>query len=337
MATIRDVAREAGVSLMTASRVVRGEEGVSDKTRARVLQEMEKLGYQPDQLAKALRTRQNNTVGIIVSDVENVFYMQVIAQMEQRLKAKGFSVLISFSNEDADVEISSAAMMLGVRVSGLMITPVRRQDNKLEQLLVGRGVAVLQLYRNVYPQVDSLVMDDRYGARVATRRLLEEGHRRILLLDVDWEGRAAGYRAAFQEMGVPLDERYIQTFRLNVSEEERIREHLQHLWPSAIVAGTNLLGHAAVSACRKLGLDIPRDISLIIQDDISWVSLMDITAISQPMGKIAQEAVEILLESIQRARSRKGMASDTSQRHRVIRPSLIERASIAPPGPDSGR
>ncbi len=333
MATIRDVAREAGVSLMTASRVARGQEGVSDKTRARVLEAMEKLGYQPDQLAKALRTRQNNTIGIIVSDVENIFYMQVIALMEQRLKAKGFSLLISFSNEDPDVEISSAEMMLGVRVSGLVITPVRREDNRLEQILRNRRVAVLQLYRNVYPQIDSLVVDDRYGARVATRRLLEEGHRRILLLDVDWEGRASGYRAAFREMNMPVDERYIQTYRLNVTEEARIQDHIQHLWPTAIVAGTNLLGYSAVSACRKLGLSIPADISVIIQDDISWISLMDITAISQPMGKIAQEAVDILIESIQRSRTRDGEGPEYPPKCRIIRPSLIERASIAPPSP----
>lgn len=331
MVTIRDVAKEAGVSVMTASRVARESDGVSDKTRKHVLEVMERMGYHPDKLAQALRNRTSTTIGIIVSDVENTFYMQVIAQMEQILKAKGFSMLISFSNEDPDVELSSLKMMLGARVGGVMITPVKRDDDKLHQLLKNRSIPALQMYRNVYPDIDSVTVDDRYGAKVATRRLLEEGHRRVLLLDVDWEGRSQGYRAAFAEMQLPVQEAYVQTLRLNVSEEARIAELIQRLRPSAIVAGTNLLGYGTVAACRKLDLHIPSDISVIIQDDITWISLLDITAISQPMNKIAQRAVDMIISKMERTQGDAEEALAESAAHQIIRPSLIERASTGAP------
>lgn len=330
MATIKDVAREANVGVMTASRVARNENGVSESTRKRVLEVMEKLGYKPDALAQALRTRKSNVIGIIVSDVENIFYMQVIAHIEQRLKAKGYSLLISFSSEDSEVEIESIEMMLRSRVGGIVITPVKRDDTKFTAVLKGHSIPVLQLYRNIYPEIDSLIVDDMYGTKVATRRLLEEGHRRILLLDVDWEGRAAGYKTAYHEMGLSVDERYIRTYSLNLYEESRIVDQIRHLKPTAILAGTNLLGYSAIAACRKLGLTIPKDVSLIIQDDISWISLMDITVISQPMQKIAQEAVNMMLERIN-ADKGKNSKEQLSINQRIIRPSLIERASVASP------
>lgn len=324
MATIKEVAKAAGVSVMTASRVARGMEGVRESTRKNVLEVMKNLGYQPNRLARALRNNHSNTIGIVVADVKNSFYMQVNALIEQRLRAKGFSVLVSFSNEDMEMEMSGLSMLWGARVDGIIITPVHRNDTQVSDFLQNHDLPVLQLYRNVYDQIDSLSIDDRYGVKLATRRLLEEGHRRILLLDVNWEGRADGYRAAFVEHGLAVDERFILSFGTDAFVEDEVMENINRLHPTAIVAGTNILGYATITACHKLMIEIPQDMSVIIQDDIPWVSLMDITAISQPMNRIAQESVDIILKKIM---DKDEQAKDTVI-HKYIRPSLIERASV---------
>lgn len=324
MATIKEVAQAAGVSVMTASRVARGMDGVKESTRQNVLSAMQRLQYEPDRLARALRNKSSNTIGIVVADAGNSFYTQVNALMEQMLRKKGYSVLMSFSNEDAEMELSSLSMLSGARVDGMVLTPVRRTDDRALRLIEQRGLQVLQLYRRVYEELDSLVIDDSYGVQLATSRLLEEGHQRILLLDVNWTGRADGYRKAFAQHGMMVDEDMILSFDTNAFAEEEIIQAIGRLHPSAIVAGTNILGYATVTACRKLMLDIPRDISVIVQDDVQWVTLMDMTAICQPMHRIAQETVELLLQKLQ------GEQPGEQRVHRKIRPSLVMRSSVRP-------
>jgi DNA-binding LacI/PurR family transcriptional regulator len=328
MANIKDVAKEAGVSVMTASRVARNLPNVSEKTRKKVQDVMDRLSYQPDQLAQALRTRTTNTIGIVVSDVENAFYMQVIACMEKYLKERGYSLFISFSNENDQEEYTSMNMLLAAKVAGLIVTPVRREDELFKQLLRRYDVPVLQLYRNVYPSVESLVFDDEYGIYMATKRLLEAGHRDILLFDVDWKGRADGYRKAFVEKGIPLRDDMIMTCRLTSSDESHIMGAIERLHPTALIAGTNLLGHDAVSACIRIGLKIPHDFSLVIPDDVSWVSLLNITAIRQPMESTALEAVDLILDRILLTRAGDKPNRSPDALHHVIRPDLLERGSI---------
>ena len=326
MATIKEVAKAAGVSTMTASRVARGMDGVKETTRRAVLNAMNELGYEPDRLARALRSNRSNTIGIIVADAGNSFYTQVNALIEQKLRSKGFSVLMSFSNEDPEMEISSLSMLAGARVDGIILTPVHRADNRAIDLISAKKLPVLQLYRNVYENLDSLVIDDSYGVQLATRRLLDEDHKRILLLDVNWAGRAEGYRKAFAERGLAVDERFILSFDTNAFAEDDIIKGIKKLRPTAIVAGTNILGHATVTACRKLMLDIPKDMSVIVQDDVQWVTLMDISAISQPINRIAQEAVNLILSKVQQ----EAVAVDeTAPIRKYIRPSLVERSSVS--------
>ncbi len=326
MATIKEVAKAAGVSTMTASRVARGMDAVKETTRNAVLKAMDELGYEPDRLARALRSNRSNTIGIIVADAGNSFYSQVNALIEQKLRSKGYSLLISFSNEDPDLEISSLSMLAGARVDGIILTPVHRTDNRTLDTITAKKLPVLQLYRNVYENIDSLVIDDSYGVQLATRRLLDEDHKKILLLDVNWAGRAEGYRKAFAERGLVADERFILSFDTNAFAEDDIIKGIKRLQPTAIVAGTNILGHATVTACRKLMLEIPKDISVIVQDDVQWVTLMDITAISQPINRIAQEAVNLILFKVQQESD---MSKEYAPVRKFIRPSLMERSSVS--------
>jgi len=325
MVTIRDVARDAGVSLTTASRVARGEDSVTEHTKVRVLQSIHRLGYQPNQAAQQLRTRRSQVIGIVVSDLENIFYTQVIARLEGVLKKKGYSFMLSFTAEDAQEELASIGMMLGARIGAMLITPVRRDDDLGRSLLTKSNIPTLQLYRNVYTELNSLVMDDMYGIQQATHKLLEAGHRKILLLDVLWEGRAAGYRMAHKEVGLAADEGFIQTYHLNTYEEKKISQDILRLSPTAIVAGTNLLGHSAITACRMLGKRIPEDVSMIIQDDVPWVGLLEITAIRQPMDIIA----DTIAQWVETHASTTGKYAEW---HGAIQPEIIDRRSVRPLG-----
>lgn len=331
MTTIKDVAREAGVSIATASRAIRNVGYVSDENKAKVMKAVKLLGYTPDLNAKTLRSGKSNVIGVVVSDLGNYFYNIVLSKIEQELKKLGYVMLLCYSNEDAAEELGNLNLMLQSRVDGIIFTPVSNTNKKIMQNVKRQGMPVLQLYRNAYPGFDSVVVDDEAGAYLATKHLIEKGHQRIMLFGVDSTispSRSNGYKRAFAEFNMDVDTKFIIECSLHSDIKEITKQKMRSLKPTAIVAGTNTFGYDIVMACKEEDIQIPDDISFIVFDDVSWVSICDISVIWQPVDGIATSAVQILMKKIKSRENAKKTADDETSINIKIEPSFIPRSSV---------
>lgn len=331
MTTIKDVAREAGVSIATASRAIRNVGYVSEENKNKVFKAVKNLDYTPDLNAKTLRSGKSNVIGVVVSDVDNYFYNIVISKIEQELKKLGYGMLLCYSNEDTGEELHNLNLMLQSRVDGIIFTPVSDKNKKVLQNITKRKIPILQLYRNAYAGFDSVVVDDETGAYLATKHLLEKGHRKIMLFGVESTispSRTNGYKRAFAEYQLPVDMKMIIECPLNTEVRETAKKKIRSLQPTAIVAGTNTFGYDIVMACKEEGIEIPNDLSFVVFDDVSWVSLCDISVIWQPVNGIAASAVQILTKKIKAQESNHHDSEFEAPINIKIEPSLILRNSV---------
>jgi LacI family transcriptional regulator, galactose operon repressor len=327
--TLADLAREAGTSPSTASRALSGRGYVSGDVRTKLLEAAERLGYVPNLSARTLKQRTSRVVGVVVSDLGNQFYAQLAAGIEQTLREAGYQMLILGDNSETAAELDGARTFVAMRTPGVIMTPV---SPEAAGVLAAQGTAVVEVDRRLADSpCDAVVVDNERGARAATSHLLGLGHRRVglFVVDTDWTsdaGRVEGYRNAHKEAGVPVDERLIVRVPVNAADVE---EHLERVFayeaPTAIFAANNRLAEHAWHLIRERSLQIPRDISLVGFDDVSWMEMVDppITVVDQPTLEMGRCAARLLLERL----------GDpvAAPRVEVLQPSLIVRRSTAAP------
>ena len=208
--TIADVAREAGVSSMTVSRVVNDKADVSPATRQRVLEVIQRMGYRPSGIARGLATQRTGTLGLVVPDVANPFFSDVARGVEHGAYAEGYNVFLCNTEEDPERELAVLKSLEEKRVDGLVLCSSRLDDNELEQVVARHPTAVLVNRQLVGEHVRSVMVDDEAGGKLATEHLLDAGHGAVGFLagpEVSHSGRqrAKGYRAALAAARVPSD------------------------------------------------------------------------------------------------------------------------------------
>lgn len=320
MAKIQDVARMAGVSVSTVSRAFRDDTMVQEETRQRVLSVAKELGYYPNLLARGLKSSKNKMVGFLGS-LDTPFYVNIILAVERELQKNGYQLLVGASIYNMDREQHYLEMMASAWVSGVILTPFFEQTDPGMEMLCDRDIPVVQLFRSPYPHLDSVVIDDEQGAYLATRALLEKGHRRILLFDVPVSHapqRAEGYRRAFREKGLRVDEQMI----VIVSNAD-VPHVIQQLQPTGIVTGVYEQGKCVYQYVKQNGIRIPEQLSLVFFDDAEWMELLGIDAIAQPIDQVGVAASHLLLERMN--------AERTEQKTLVLQPSYIARGSVTEP------
>jgi LacI family transcriptional regulator len=328
-ATLADVAREAGTSASTASRALSGRGYVSADARRRLLAAAERLGYVPNASARTLKQRTSRVVGVVVSDLGNVFYASLAAGIEQTLRAARYQMVLLSDNSDAVQEIAGIRTFVAMRAAGVIMTPV---GGDAAALLARHGIAVVEVDRQLATgPCDAVVIDNESGAREATAHLLALGHRRIALLvaDTEWTtdaGRLAGYRAAHADAGVAVDEDLILPIRFHAPDsEERISRLLAEQRPTAIFAANNRLAEDAWRVLRRRGVDLPNEVSLVGFDDVPWMEMVEpgITAVAQPTQEMGRRAARLLL--------RRTQDPDCPPAVECLQPHLVVRGSTAAP------
>jgi len=301
MVTLRDVAREVGTSESTVSRVVRDRGHVKPELREQVKQACERLGYIPDFSAKSLRNGKSNTIGIIVSDINNHFYNSTLGLLVNKFREHRYQVQVGYSYENGEVEKEVMEMLLANRIDALIMTPVSNQNRRLIDTLKKREIPIVQLYRTAYRDIDSICVDDSYGAYLATSHLIERGYRRIALLSVNVQftpHRSEGYRRAYEENCLQLEEDLILKLPPDTSNVEDIRHFIDCKKPDAVIAGTNLLGIDTLKAIELLQLEDFDESHLVIFDDMPWIELLKISAVSQPVELLAEKCVDMVLGAL---------------------------------------
>jgi LacI family transcriptional regulator len=328
--TIGDVAAEAGVSVATVSKVINGRWGVAEQTSARVQAVIDELGYQSSLVAQSLRRRQTNVLGVLVVDIEP-FSAELLKGAARAVHGSGYELVVFSGCGRADDQVGWEQRYLS-RVSGtlcdgaILVTP--------SSVDATYGAPVVAVDHNAasssLPTVDS---DNLAGAVAATEYLLGLGHRRIGLLAgrPDLESarlRERGYRTALRAAGIEVDPKLVRVGGYQPdSAEEAARLMLQgDDRPSAIFAANDVSALAAIGAARALGLDVPRDLSVIGFDNVPESALSEppLTTIQQPIQQMGFEAVELLIGLIEK---RPELATQ-----RMLPTQLVVRGSCAAPG-----
>ncbi|HEY0755469.1 MAG TPA: substrate-binding domain-containing protein [Ktedonobacteraceae bacterium] len=309
MPSIREVAQRAGVSLGTVSNVLNRPEMVSEATRLRVQAVIEQLGFVRNGSAHQLRARRSYHLGLIVLDVTNPFFTEVARGVEDAANAAGYVVILCNSDSSADKESRYLHMIEEQRTAGVVITPVQN-DLAYLQHLRQRNIAVVLLDRPSQARdLCSVAIDDVLGGELATRHLLELGHRRIAFVSGplsirQYAERRRGARQAVEMAGLNPDDivhdSLIATQQAHSSDQcvEALLASTPR--PSAIFCASDLLALGVMRGLGQRGIKIPADMALVGYDDVEFASMLSpaLTSIRQPKYQLGQAAAELLLAEI---------------------------------------
>lgn len=327
-ATMADVARQAGVSIATVSRVFNDDPTVRPENRARVADAISMMGYRPNRLAANLRRQKAEMIGVLVSDIENPHFTEMVRAVEDRAFRTGHRVLLCNTDESVEKQRAYLEVLAAERVRGVILAASDPGAPEISELL-DLEIPIVAFDREVAdPRAGAVVVDNVGGMRTATEHLIALGHRRIAMvagtLGVQTgDERLAGYRQAMEAAGL-VPQVAEGGFRL-----ARGRAAVEALAAdpeiTALVAGNNLMSIGALQALRAAGRRVPEDVSLVTVDDPFWAELVEppLTTLAQPVAAMAERAVELLLA---------GMAAPDEAPHRVVFDlELRVRGSSAPP------
>ncbi|MBN2393785.1 MAG: LacI family DNA-binding transcriptional regulator [Anaerolineae bacterium] len=332
MPTIRDVAQHAGVAPITVSRVVNQDGYVSDETRARVEAAIAELGYVPNRLARGLRSKRTNTLGLVLTDIANPFWTTVARGVEDAAEAEGFSVILCNTDESEHKQEAYLHVLLQKQVDGFVLAPARSNAAPVT-LIQQQDVPVVVIDRRVPVDVDTVRCDSEGGAYQLTRHLLDLGHRHIAILSSSAfvstaEDRVAGYRRALQEADLPVDDAYIFHREFTQAAGDAMARQAMALTPcpTALFAVNNFIAIGAYKAVREMGLHVPDDASVVAFDDLPLALVIEpfLTVASQPAYAMGRRATELLLQRL---------SNDATEpcQHIVLPTTLIVRQSSGLP------
>ena len=329
MPTINDVAKHAGVSPVTVSRVINNSGSVSAGTREKVERAIEELGYVPSVMARSLRSKRTRTLALIVSDVTNPFWTTIARGVEDAAQSRDYSVFLYNTDENPLKQQRCIDVVVAQRVDGVIIAPYDSDTQNLAKLRQ-RNVPTVVVDRRIEGwEVDSVYGDSISGAKALVQHLISLGHERIAILagpknTSTAEDRITGYRMALAEAGIPIDPRLIKRGEYRIASGEELTDQVlgEGLNPTAIFAANNALAMGVIQALGERGLRVPQDVALVCFDDLPYVSRLFpfLTAAVQPAYDMGMNAAQLLL-------SRLDSEVSLQPRHVVLPTRLVVRHS----------
>ncbi|MFL5962005.1 MAG: LacI family DNA-binding transcriptional regulator [Gaiellaceae bacterium] len=329
--TIYDVARLAGVSTATVSRALNGTAQIAPATRAVIDAAVEKLGYRPNPIARSLVTKSTQTIALLLPDIANPFYAELVGGIQRRAHATGHTMLLCTTEGDPEREeeyltLLHAKQVDGVLVDGLVVAPDRIAH------FVREGLPIVCLDRDVDSTSVPLVqVDNQVGARMATEHLLSLNHRRVAHiagasdLGISDE-RIVGYRDAHDAAGLEPDPALLAVGSFSgEGGYEAVRTLLGRTAFTAVFAANDLSAIGAINALVESGRRVPEDVSVVGFDDIGLARFTTppLTTIAQPALEIAERAMQLLLEL--------AAGREVPQVRHLLEPKLVVRRSTAKP------
>lgn len=305
--TIKDVAKKAGVSTATVSRVITGGENVSQGLIEQVNQAIKELSYRPSRVARNLRVRKANTVGLVVSDIQNIFFTSIMRGIQDVLQDEGFVLLAANSDEDEKKEKIHLETLLAEDVAGIILAPTG-SDASIYANLLDEGRAIVIIDRSPPNlKADSVLVENIAGARAAVEHLISLGHKRIGIISgrkniSTATMRLEGYRAALHKAGIPYDPDLVSVGDFRQESGYRAMGHFLKLAnpPTAVFSSNGVMTLGALQAIHERCLKIPDQISLVSFDDMPWSASLQppLTVIAQPTYEIGCAAASLLLNRV---------------------------------------
>ncbi len=306
-ATIRDVAKFAGVSVATVSRVINRLGGVKSETENRILEAMQKLHYIPNVLARSVASQKNTLIGMVIPDIGNPFFAQVYSEVNKIVRKFSYTTFLGDSEDDWNREEELLQIMLEHRASGIILTPTNENGDWLQRLHFDIPICLVD--RNLEGiDCDRVLIDNRLGAYEATRLFVENGHERIGIItgplsSTPGKERFEGYRSCLQDNGLELDDEFIQVGDFREGSGFNLGRKLlsNKRPPTAILSCNNLMTMGLLEAINFSSFQIGTDISVIGFDDIPIATLMTpkLTVVSRPMREMGEWAAKLLLKRIE--------------------------------------
>jgi LacI family transcriptional regulator len=331
LSTISDVARQAGVSTVTVSRVLNGARNVNSATRARVEQVIAELGYVPNVAARSLRSKRTRALALLVPDITNVFWTTVARGVEDAAQSRGYSVLLCNTDENPAKQARYLQVVASQRVDGAIIAPYDSDGQNLTELR-RRNIPTVLIDRHVTGwDVDSVLCDSMASARALVRQLIGQGHRRIAAISgppatSTADDRVAGYSLALREAGLPLNPQFIRRGEFRVAAGERLAADLFAIEPAptAVFAANNAIALGVIQGLEQRGLRVPANAVLACIDDLPNADrcFPFLTVVVQPAYAMGANAAELLLSRLE------GQA-EPAARHVVLPTHMILRGLAA--------
>ena len=336
MATIKDVARVAGVSIATVSATLNGTARVSEKRSQRVWDAIRDVGYTPHGIARSLRLGHTRSIGLVVGDISNPFFTSLAKAVEASASAAGYMVILANSDDDPEKELNLIRLLLEQRVAGILLAPAGHDPKYLATLSEIVRIPLVLVDR-LLPGTpyDAVVVDNQGAARMVTDYLIRLRHRRIGIVigrQHLWttEQRVRGYRDSLRAAGLRenLDLEQIADSRLEAAYSVTQRLLSMPDPPTAIFAANNLMMLGALEAILDMEFDCPGRISLAGVDDFSWSSAIRprLTTVSQPIEEMGLRAVEQLLDRV----SKRSAVKRSPSKVITLEPRFIIRDSCSP-------
>ncbi|MFD8324518.1 LacI family DNA-binding transcriptional regulator [Streptomyces lydicus] len=334
--TLKDVALASGCSIATVSRVLAGTRPVGAETARTVRAAAEALGYRPNHVARALRSRSTGTVGLVLPQITNPFFPSLVRELEHALHAADRAVLLADCDDDPVTEAARINALLARRVDALLLIPVDERRSREAVATAAARVPLVLLDRGCGPGVaDSVAVDNVAGMALVLDHLAATGRRRPCFIGAAGTASAAAERRAAYEAGAAaLDPGAPGRVALGDFSVEWGRAAVDRLWPSrpdAVVCANDLIAAGALQRLRQLGADVPGEVAVTGFDDIPLAGLADpaLTTVRQPLAELAAEAARLL--------ARNPAAGPPAARRAVrLAPELVVRASSAGPGTRAG-
>ena len=337
--TMRRIAGELGVSVMTVSKVLNNHGDISDATRDRVLAKIEEVGYQRNAVARSLTLRRSHTIGIVIPDLMHSFFVEVIAGIEPIASVRGYGLLLCSSGEDPAKERAELEMLRSRQVDGIVLATAHGSENEdLLRQLTGLGTAMVMIDRDDHPRVrcHRVLTDDEAVGRLATSHLLDHGRRRIAHIGgppiQHAKRREEGYREALSARGIRPEPSLIIRAGFMEADGYRAMQQLLEHTPriDAVFAANDPAAIGAMKAIWEAGLRVPQDIAVVGAGDVAHGDLLRVplTTVVWSKAEVGRRAAELLLSQI-------GAQPKGPVERVIIPPKLLARESsggaVTPP------
>ncbi|WP_173915446.1 LacI family DNA-binding transcriptional regulator [Halobacillus sp. Marseille-Q1614] len=330
MVTIKDVAKEAKVSISTVSRVLNNSGYTSSEVKEKVNKAVEELKFQKNMVATAMIKKQTSTFGLIIPDIKNIFYGELTRAIEDHAHKFGFNVILCNTDNDLDKEAEYLNFLIRKGVDGVIFSTPEMNDRNIKEVMKARSdLAFISLgsqLKNV--QIDEVLVDNFEGGYEATKHLIELGHKKIGYIggqpnSYSTEERLKGYKQALEDHGIKLHKKYTKLDEFKINSGYNKGKELMSIEdrPTAIFAGNDAIAVGVFKAARELNLSIPEDLSVIGFDDSQFAEIVfpALTTIRTPITDMAEKTVELAVQI-----SRKGKNFKETI---TFQPTLIERES----------
>ncbi|MFD1772700.1 LacI family DNA-binding transcriptional regulator [Paenibacillus rhizophilus] len=328
-ATLKEVAKLAGVSTATVSNVINETKYVSDEVKKQVFAAMKELSYVPNDVAKSLRVKESRLIGLMISDITNPFFSLVVRGIEDTLAKEGYNVLLCNTDSNIDKEKEYLKVLLGKRIDGLIVSSSGDTEQFFREM-ADIDVPLVFLNRCPAPLISDVVTTDNVkGAYLATEHLIGHGYRRIGIITgplciSTGRDRLKGFKQAMNEYGLEVDNKLIKEGLFNVqSGYSLIKDFMsESVKPEAVFISNNFMTLGAYHYFHDAGISVPGDLAVVGFDDPDWARIANppLTAIRQPDYEQGERVAQLIMQRI-----KTGNQSEPQEIY--LNPSLIARKS----------